>query len=319
MAIRINHGAHLVTDRGLYSHHGIYTGKGNVIHFTGPKPKWNAAVRREPFTKFLSGGTTIQVRRYKDGTLAAKETCQLANEICQRYEKGQGEQYNLVFNNCEHVATLCKTGVHESRQVDDVISALIGDDIPDRGFTDAYVGSLELDRILEKCDDIKALRPSPEEVAGHIKEFLRRSGIARERTDKILKGIEKKWFSDLGVCLLNSSGKRVVEVAISIDWKASSVPTALSPVVRSSVGGLNDIAVPGLQAMGARLKKRAKGHEHVMHYWVSFTPVIREDPERYERLCGQVGVKYQSPPPAWKSEPKARGASAFKNEPLTSA
>ena len=32
-----------------------------------------------------------------------------------------GHKYNLVFNNCEHFAIWCKTGVHESRQVDRII------------------------------------------------------------------------------------------------------------------------------------------------------------------------------------------------------
>ncbi len=32
-----------------------------------------------------------------------------------------GHKYNLVFNNCEHFAIWCKTGVHESRQVDKIL------------------------------------------------------------------------------------------------------------------------------------------------------------------------------------------------------
>ena len=36
-----------------------------------------------------------------------------------------GHKYNLVFNNCEHFAIWCKTGVHESKQVDAVIKALV--------------------------------------------------------------------------------------------------------------------------------------------------------------------------------------------------
>lgn len=32
-----------------------------------------------------------------------------------------GHKYNLVFNNCEHFAVWCKTGVHESRQVDRIL------------------------------------------------------------------------------------------------------------------------------------------------------------------------------------------------------
>jgi len=37
-----------------------------------------------------------------------------------------GHKYNLVFNNCEHFAIWCKTGVHESRQVDKVLKFIAG-------------------------------------------------------------------------------------------------------------------------------------------------------------------------------------------------
>lgn len=37
-----------------------------------------------------------------------------------------GHKYNLVFNNCEHFAIWCKTGVHESRQVDKILRFIAG-------------------------------------------------------------------------------------------------------------------------------------------------------------------------------------------------
>lgn len=40
-----------------------------------------------------------------------------------------GHKYNLVFNNCEHFAIWCKTGVHESRQVDRILR-IIMDPLP---------------------------------------------------------------------------------------------------------------------------------------------------------------------------------------------
>lgn len=53
----------------------------------------------------------------------AREGSRMETWVC-------GHKYNLVFNNCEHFAIWCKTGVHESRQVDRIIR-LFTDPLPE--------------------------------------------------------------------------------------------------------------------------------------------------------------------------------------------
>jgi len=58
-----------------------------------------------------------------------EETVQRAKEVAGKcVQEGKafevyfnGKKYNLVFNNCEHFAIWCKTGIHESKQVDKII------------------------------------------------------------------------------------------------------------------------------------------------------------------------------------------------------
>ena len=38
--------------------------------------------------------------------------------------------YNLVFNNCEHFALWCKTGIHESKQIDQLLDVILTRSIP---------------------------------------------------------------------------------------------------------------------------------------------------------------------------------------------
>lgn len=48
-------------------------------------------------------------------------------ETVRRARSKLGEsEYNLIFNNCEHFAIWCKTGVSKSEQVDEIIDFLIG-------------------------------------------------------------------------------------------------------------------------------------------------------------------------------------------------
>lgn len=97
--------------RGLYSHHGIDMGDGTVIHFSGePLHRQNARICRVSLREFLAGGTLELVRHREAGrTLAASaEAAEAA--LTDR-------AYCLWRNNCEHFASWCRTGRHESGQV----------------------------------------------------------------------------------------------------------------------------------------------------------------------------------------------------------
>lgn len=95
---------------GMYEHHGIDYGDGTVIHYR----KGTETVERTSLDVFRLGQDTIHVKAY--------ETCYLPEAVVHRAESRLGEQrYNLIFNNCEHFATWCKTGVNHSRQITDFI------------------------------------------------------------------------------------------------------------------------------------------------------------------------------------------------------
>lgn len=95
---------------GMYQHHGIDCGDETVIHYR----KGTETVERTSLEVFRLGQDVIHVKPY--------DTCYLPEAVVHRAESRLGEQrYNLVFNNCEHFATWCKTGVSYSRQIKDFI------------------------------------------------------------------------------------------------------------------------------------------------------------------------------------------------------
>ena len=101
----------------LYSHHGIYAGKGTVIHFKGAdKEKRDPSVIITDIDNFLSSGE-LKKRNYKS-RLPNDETLRIARDHLSK--KG----YSLVFNNCEHFATYCATGKKKSIQVRRVIGGI---------------------------------------------------------------------------------------------------------------------------------------------------------------------------------------------------
>jgi hypothetical protein len=101
---------HLQTPRqhGLFLHHGIDLGDGSVAHYLEGRE-----ILRSPVAEF-SRDEPVAVVAYAEGT------CSPAGVTLRRAMGRLGEQnYNLLFNNCEHFAHWCKTGRHRSAQVED--------------------------------------------------------------------------------------------------------------------------------------------------------------------------------------------------------
>jgi hypothetical protein len=97
--------------QGLYEHHGIDCGDGTVIHYR----KTNETISRTPFLTF-SHGLKVYIREY------ITSFCFVPEIVIQRAKSRLGEQqYNLLFNNCEHFATWCKTGISHSKQIRDFL------------------------------------------------------------------------------------------------------------------------------------------------------------------------------------------------------
>tara|TARA_Y100000746_G_scaffold143498_1_gene122748 strand:+ start:1344 stop:1979 length:636 start_codon:yes stop_codon:yes gene_type:complete len=93
---------------GLFNHHGIDLGDGTVAHYLEGRE-----ILRSPVSEF-SQGEVVSVMDHADASPAGVTLRRAMSRL--------GEQnYNLLFNNCEHFATWCKTGRHRSEQVDSVI------------------------------------------------------------------------------------------------------------------------------------------------------------------------------------------------------
>ena len=93
---------------GLFMHHGIDLGDGSVAHYLEGEQ-----ILRSPLEEFCLGETP-RVISYEEADPSGQTLRRAMSRI--------GEQrYNLLFNNCEHFATWCKTGRHRSGQVDSLL------------------------------------------------------------------------------------------------------------------------------------------------------------------------------------------------------
>lgn len=98
----------------VYQHHGIDCGDGTVIHYRKP----SEVIERTSYEVF-SRGSAVSAKQYVKGF------CYLPDVVVKRAKSRLGEaEYSLFFNNCEHFATWCKTGISDSKQIREYFSLM---------------------------------------------------------------------------------------------------------------------------------------------------------------------------------------------------
>ncbi len=111
-------GQHLFVQRRVgpftYTHHGLASEQGRVIHFTGePSRKRDARVEETSVAAFADGAP-VEVRDHPGRRRSTEESVARA-----RSQIGKSG-YDLTFNNCEHFVSWCIDGHSTSAQIDTV-------------------------------------------------------------------------------------------------------------------------------------------------------------------------------------------------------
>ncbi len=105
-------GAHLLTRRQGYMHHGIYAGQGRVIHYAGFASALRAGPVEETSLEAFAAGCAVAVRLAPCARFVGIEAVTRA-----RSRLGEN-RYRLLSNNCEHFCSWCLFGESRSEQVE---------------------------------------------------------------------------------------------------------------------------------------------------------------------------------------------------------
>ena len=97
-------GAHLVTSRRGYTHHGIYAGRGMVVHYAGLSRRLHSGPVEEVTLPRFSLDRPIGISRDREATYSPQE-------IVRRARTRLGENsYHVLRNNGEHFCNWCISG-----------------------------------------------------------------------------------------------------------------------------------------------------------------------------------------------------------------
>ncbi|CEQ16844.1 lecithin retinol acyltransferase family protein [Paraclostridium sordellii] len=119
---RAKYGDLIFVDHGLYKHFGIYINDDCVIHYDGKLDDRflrNMCVRQTGMDRFLAGKDNFKILNLSKNPIPP-------HEVVNRAKSHLNERnFNLIFNNCEHFAYWCKTGLKKSYQVNFFVSFLL--------------------------------------------------------------------------------------------------------------------------------------------------------------------------------------------------
>jgi hypothetical protein len=105
-------GAHLVTPRRGFAHHGIYVGRGNVVHYKSALCRFRRGPVEEVSLGHFALGRTIWVQTHATPRFDAAEAARRA-----RSRIGE-DMYRLFTNNCEHFCEWCLQDEERSYQIE---------------------------------------------------------------------------------------------------------------------------------------------------------------------------------------------------------
>lgn len=112
-------GAHIVTPRLWYTHHGIYAGQGRIVQYGGLSRGLRRGSVEEVSLPQFCQGHPIKIR--------LEESCWGdPTAVVHRARLRLGEnRYHLFRNNCEHFCEWCVLGEHRSYQVEELIDRCV--------------------------------------------------------------------------------------------------------------------------------------------------------------------------------------------------
>lgn len=147
----INIGDHVYSPRKGYTHHGIYIGGNEVVHYSGFVDGWKGGKIEATTLRRFQRGNSVHVRRYTD---KSKFDANLHTRSARKYSAEKTVEralsrldedwYNVLVNNCEHFACWCVTGRHSSEQV-----------------RDAVLTSAEIARLIKALQGVDTLKGRP--------------------------------------------------------------------------------------------------------------------------------------------------------------
>lgn len=202
-------GDHLVTPRAGYTHHGLYIGNDDVIHYSGFSDNSPRGPIEITTLDNFSKGQMVSVDTHSVRTYNHEESVKRA------FSRLGENEYDVIFNNCEHFVYWCIKGFSYSSQIEGRILAYM-----------AYRATMP--KITEKL----------------IAQYLLKYPISQELQSAMLRSATVA--STAAPSIMSSSVGTVVGIATS-----TSIASSTGVVAATLAAGLTATSVAPIAAVAA--------------------------------------------------------------------
>ena len=199
-------GDHVVTPRIGYTHHGLYLGNKEVIHYEGSSlGDLSGRITQVSLEQFCQGnGCTV--REYPIRIYGRKESVKRA------YKRLGEDHYNVLLNNCEQFVTWCVMGFAYSEQINELVALGI-------------VGKSAMKSLSHQA--------APVAIAGYLATQSVNDETVRHVVQAVLPVSSSLIASTVGAGVALSSGTAVVSCGLAI----TSVTPLAMPIAAGVVVG----------------------------------------------------------------------------------
>jgi len=205
----MNIGDHLITPRTGYTHHGIYIGNGEVIHYSGFANGQSTGTICITTVQAFANGHDVSVREHFFRCYDATESVERA------YSRLGEDWYNVLINNCEHFVNWCINDLHISDQVNSLIAAAAN--------------------VYNTANESKKLSTLANVVAGRVVQ----KEVERQVTQAVVKSVVSKSAGIATTGILTTS----VTTGIASPLFVTSGTIALAPVLAPIAIGIGVVCL----------------------------------------------------------------------------
>lgn len=140
----------------------------------------------------------------------------------------------------------------------------------------------------------------------HFELFLRCSGMPDQDVEKMIEAVERQEVVAVGI-YISDSGFRIAEVEFEVDWEEHKRQIGIhGDIFDADLPGFKDNVSPEAYVAVQRLVKAAEGMKKSVRSWIRVSPQVRNDTQKHQEVCKQLGYSYGSSVEPWKEEPIKR-------------
>lgn len=143
-----------------------------------------------------------------------------------------------------------------------------------------------------------------ETIQDQFRYFMMFGGVNSDYIDKIVYAVGEKAIETVALYAYESSGLRVIEIQLTVDWKLSAELSLTIPTLKGGLSGWDDRTAPEVKVAGRRFQEAAERLQLKINSWIRFVPTILGDQDEYERWKERLGLVGTLP--AWKEPPQMR-------------